>query len=140
MPWTHRTIIVPGAVVIPARLACEALAGAGGSGMYSVPLSPSGDLPATHWISSGLIEQEFADLLAGPDALAAVGGSAAVIVQLVASPAFAAWGTKLPVSVSSPHSIVAQYPSRLGLDWLPATVKLLRPISTFLKIRSTVER
>ena len=24
--WTHRTIIVPDAVVIPARLACEAIA------------------------------------------------------------------------------------------------------------------
>lgn len=72
MPWTHRTIIVPDAVVVPARMACEALAGAGGSGMYSVPLSPTGDLPATHWISSGLIEQDFADLLANPDALAAV--------------------------------------------------------------------
>lgn len=70
--WTHRTIIVPDAVVIPARMACEALAGAGGSGMYQTPLSPPGELPATHWISSGLIEQEFADLLASPDALAAV--------------------------------------------------------------------
>ena len=27
--WTHRTIIVPDAVVAPARMACEALAGAG---------------------------------------------------------------------------------------------------------------
>ena len=70
--WTHRTIIVPDTVVVPARMACEALAGAGGSGMYSVPLSPTGEPPATHWISSGLIEQEFADLLANPDALAAV--------------------------------------------------------------------
>ena len=75
--WTHRTIIVPDAVVVPARMACEALAGAGGSGMYSVPLSPTGDLPATHWISSGLIEQDFADLLANPDALTAVATSGA---------------------------------------------------------------
>lgn len=74
--WTHRTIIVPDAVVVPARLACEALAGAGGSGMYTVPLSPTGELPATHWISSGLIEQEFADLLASPDTLAAVASAA----------------------------------------------------------------
>ena len=70
--WAHRTIIVPDAAVIPARMACEALAGAGGSGMYSVPLSPAGELPVTHWISSGLIEQEFADLLASPDTLATV--------------------------------------------------------------------
>ena len=89
MPWTHRTIIVPDAVVIAARMACEALAGAGGSGMYSVPLSPTGELPATHWISSGLIEQDFADLLANPDALAAVatqaGLDAAPLVAIIAA-------------------------------------------------------
>ena len=87
--WTHRTIIVPDAVVAPTRLACEALAGAGGSGMYSVPLSPNGELPATHWISSGLIEQAFADLLAAPDALAAVASAAgldpAPLVAIVAA-------------------------------------------------------
>ena len=70
--WTHRTIIVPDAVVIPARMACEALAGAGGSGMYTVPLSPTGALPATHWASSGLIETEFAHLLETPSALTAL--------------------------------------------------------------------
>ena len=89
MPWTHRTIIVPDPVVEPARLACEALAGAGGSGMFTVPLSPSGELPATHWISSGLIEQEFADLLANPDALTAVATAAgldpAPLVAIVAA-------------------------------------------------------
>lgn len=89
MPWTHRTIIVPDAVVAPARMACEALAGAGGSGMYSVPLSPTGEPPATHWISSGLIEQSFADLLASPDALASVATQAgldpAPLVAIVAA-------------------------------------------------------
>ena len=89
MSWTHRTIIVPDAVVIHARLACEALAGAGGSGMYQTPISPTGELPATHWISSGLIEQDFADLLARPDALAAVATQAgldpAPLVAIVAA-------------------------------------------------------
>lgn len=87
--WVHRTIIVPNAVVIPARLACEALAGAGGSGMYQTPLSPTGELPATHWISSGLIEQAFADLLASPDGLTAVATQAgldqAPLVAIVAA-------------------------------------------------------
>ena len=87
--WTHRTIIVPDAVVVPARMACEALAGAGGSGMYQTPLSPTGELPATHWISSGLIEQDFADLLANPDALTAVATGAglnpAPLVAIVAA-------------------------------------------------------
>lgn len=87
--WAHRTIIVPDTVVVPARLACEALAGAGGSGMYQTPLSPTGEPPATHWISSGLIEQDFADLLANPDALAAVATQAgldpAPLVAIVAA-------------------------------------------------------
>lgn len=75
MAWVNRTIIVPAPFVHAARAACEALAGAGGSGMYTVPLSPSGEYPATHWASSGPIDQDFADLLANPDALAAVATS-----------------------------------------------------------------
>ena len=87
--WTHRTIIVPDPVVIPARMACEALSGAGGSGMYSTPLSPTGELPATHWASSGPIDEEFARALADPDVLAALATSAGVepaaLIALVAT-------------------------------------------------------
>ena len=87
--WTHRTIIVPDAVVIPARMACEALAGAGGSGMYSVPLSPTGELPATHWASSGPIDEEFALALAAPEVLAALATAAGMepspLIDLVAT-------------------------------------------------------
>lgn len=61
--WTHRTIIVPAYIVEPARAACAGLAGPGGSGMFTTPLSPTGEAPATHYISSGLIEAPFADLL-----------------------------------------------------------------------------
>lgn len=89
MTWIHRTIIVPDVVVATARMACEGLAGEGGSGMYTTPLSPTGDLPATHWISSGLIEQSFADLLANPDALTAVATQAGIdpgpLVAIVAT-------------------------------------------------------
>ena len=115
MPWVHRTIIVPDAVVVPARLACEALAGAGGSGMYSVPLSPTGELPATHWISSGLIEQEFADLLANPDALTAVATAAGIdpapLVAIVAA-----------ADISDEPADVAL--ARLGLQLCHASVEL----------------
>lgn len=76
MAWVSRTIIVPDAAVAAARAACEALAGAGGSGMYTVPLSPTGEAPATHWASSGAIDQDFADLLSNPDALSVVATSA----------------------------------------------------------------
>ena len=61
--WVHRTIIVPAVLVDAARAACAGLAGPGGSGMFMTPLSPTGEVPPTHYISSGLIETPFADLL-----------------------------------------------------------------------------
>lgn len=61
--WTHRTIIVPAPVAESARAACAGLAGPGGSNMFTTPLSPTGEAPPTHYISSGLIEEPFADLL-----------------------------------------------------------------------------
>lgn len=61
--WVHRTIIVPAAIVDAARAACAGLAGPGGSNMFTTPLSPTGEAPPTHFISSGLIEAPFADLL-----------------------------------------------------------------------------
>lgn len=63
MSWVHRCMIVPVDHVDLARSLCATLAGEGGSGMFTTPLSPTGTEPATHWISSGLIESEFADLL-----------------------------------------------------------------------------
>ncbi len=63
MSWQHRCMIVPTEHVDLARALCAALAGEGGSGMFTTALSPTGTEPATHWISSGLIESEFADLL-----------------------------------------------------------------------------
>ena len=61
--WVHRTIIVPASLVEAARAACAGLSGPGGSGMFTTPLSPTGEAPPTHYISSGLIEEPFADLL-----------------------------------------------------------------------------
>lgn len=61
--WTHRTMIGPAAVVEAARAACAGLAGPGGSGMFQAACSPTGELPATHYISSGHIEDTFANLL-----------------------------------------------------------------------------
>lgn len=61
--WTHRTIIVPATIAESARAACAGLAGPGGSNMFTTPLSPTGEAPPTHYISSGLIEEPFADLL-----------------------------------------------------------------------------
>lgn len=74
--WVHRTIIVPAPFVEPARNACAALAGSGGAGMFTVPLSPTGAEPATHYASTGLIEDTFAALLADPSALESVAAGA----------------------------------------------------------------
>ena len=58
-----RTLIVPAAIVNSARFLSGSLAGKAGDGMYLTPLSPSGQEPATHYISSGIISSEFADIL-----------------------------------------------------------------------------
>lgn len=63
MIWLHRTIIVPDAHVQFARELAATVAGPAGAGMWTTPLSPTGAEPATHYISAGLIEAPFADLL-----------------------------------------------------------------------------
>ena len=61
--WVHRTIIVPAAIAGAARAACAGLAGPGGSNMFTTSISPTGEAPPTHYISSGMLEAPFADLL-----------------------------------------------------------------------------
>jgi len=63
MTWLHRSIIVSAAQRDLAAQLCAVLAGPGGSNMFTTPLSPNGAAPATHYISSGLIEDNFAALL-----------------------------------------------------------------------------
>lgn len=61
--WVHRCLVVPDGVVLMARAMAAGLAGDAGNGMWMTPLSKTGTLPATHWISSGLISYDFAALL-----------------------------------------------------------------------------
>lgn len=61
--WLHRSILVSAAQRDLAADICATLAGAGGSGMFMTALSADGAEPATHYISSGLIEDNFAALL-----------------------------------------------------------------------------
>lgn len=61
--WTYRCLIVPDAHVQFARDLCAAVAGPAGAGMFTAPLSATGQEPATHWISAGLISEDFAALL-----------------------------------------------------------------------------
>ena len=62
--YTHHTIICPAAFQSLAQSLCEAAAeGDAGKGMFTTGLSATGETPATHYISSGYIEQQFADIL-----------------------------------------------------------------------------
>lgn len=60
--WTFRTTIVSDAVVDTCRSLAMLLAGEGQK-LWTTPLSADGADPATHWISSGLIESQFGDLM-----------------------------------------------------------------------------
>lgn len=56
-------MIIPAHLVSIARAMAEAAAGPPGAGMWTTGLSPDGDEPASHYVSSGPIAAEFADLL-----------------------------------------------------------------------------
>ena len=62
--YTHRTIIVPAPFQTLAQGLCAAAAeGDAGKGMFTTALSPTGAEPATHYMSSGFIEQGFGEIL-----------------------------------------------------------------------------
>lgn len=62
--WTYRTIIVTDSQVEFARKLTSVVAGASGQGMYTTALASSQEpTVTTHWISAGLISEEFALML-----------------------------------------------------------------------------
>ena len=63
-----RTLIVQSNDVILAREIAASF-GTGGEGMWTTPLSSTGLYPATHYISTGYIPPEFANLLTDAQAL-----------------------------------------------------------------------
>lgn len=64
--------------------------------MWTTPLSATGSMPATHYISSGLIGQPLADLLDYPEALAVGSGITLAEAQAILSAA--------DVSQDDPHA------------------------------------
>lgn len=61
--YTNLTIILPAATQALAQGLCVAAAGEAGAGMFTTGLSPTGEAPASHFISTGAIETQFADIL-----------------------------------------------------------------------------
>lgn len=62
MAWAYRNMVIADAVADTCRSLAILLAGEGQK-LWTTPLSADGTEPPTHWISSGLIEEQFADLL-----------------------------------------------------------------------------
>jgi hypothetical protein len=60
---SRRCMIVENAHAPLARALAVGLAGDAGDRMWITPLSPTGNLPATHWITEGIISDEFAALM-----------------------------------------------------------------------------
>lgn len=59
----HRTIIVPANKQALSQALTVGLTGSAGDGMFVVGLSATGNAPATHYISAGLISSDMAALL-----------------------------------------------------------------------------
>lgn len=61
--WIHRNIIVPAIHVELARDLCATIAGSGGANMFTTPLSKLDSATPEYYISSGLIDEQFANIL-----------------------------------------------------------------------------
>lgn len=79
--WVHRCIIVNALIRDQAAALCAALAGSGGANMFETPLSATGQEPPTHYISSGMIEEEFALMLEDPELVVEVSQGTVTLEQ-----------------------------------------------------------
>jgi len=61
--WAFRTLITTAATTATAQSIAVTLSPTGGQNMWITPLSASGNEPATHYVSTGLISPEFAMLV-----------------------------------------------------------------------------
>lgn len=69
MAYIFRTLVLPAEHVPMAQALAEGVSGPAGSGMWTTGLSASGEEPATHYVSTGMIGIEFAAMLVDADAL-----------------------------------------------------------------------
>jgi len=69
MIYTHRTIILPAAITARCQALSVKLSGEAASNMWTTGLSATGEAPATHYISSGMIGKEFMDVVVDAQAM-----------------------------------------------------------------------
>lgn len=67
--WLHRTMMVPPAYVVLARNLASGLDSVAGSGMFTTPVYDKDTSVLRYYISCGFIGEQFATVIASPDAL-----------------------------------------------------------------------
>lgn len=80
--YVHRTMIVPASLVSLARGLASGLAGEAGANMWTTGISPSGSAPATAYVSTGAIGNEFVEVLTDADLMFAMTQDAGLDVSL----------------------------------------------------------
>ena len=82
--WAFRTMIVPSDYRDLAGSLATALGGTAGEDMFTTGLSASGQEPATHYVSTGYISADFANLLPlyDPATGTKTDGNAVLVAQL----------------------------------------------------------
>ena len=98
MNKVFRTVIVTAAIAPTARQLAEAVPA--GLGMFVAAYSPTGAEPATHFVSEGWIEEQFAVALGSPEALVAMLAAVGVTMTLANAQALLSQATvsELPAS------------------------------------------
>lgn len=84
MSYVHRCMIVPAAQQALAKEMVVLLAGEPAAGMFVTGLSPSGEEPFTHYISSGAIEEQFAEVLANGTLMSSLALAAGKVITPLA--------------------------------------------------------
>lgn len=68
--WVHRCMIIPATLAPQIRQLASSF-GSSAENMWTTTLAPPGETVATHYISTGLIHQSFADMISSSEALQA---------------------------------------------------------------------
>lgn len=87
--WTHRFLALPDAHAATARALAQQIAPPpSADGMWETPLNATGTGTPTHWVSSGLIDAQFASLFGNAAATLAayqaMGGTTITLAQIQA--------------------------------------------------------
>ena len=98
-----RTMIVTAAIAPTARQLAEAVPA--GLGMFVAAYSPTGVAPATHYVSEGYIEEQFAVALESPEALVAMLAAVGVTMPLTDAEALLSQAT---VSLVDAQTVLAE--------------------------------